>query len=51
MTGVGYELINEPYAQNPGKPDAPLLAPLYARLNDAIRAVDTEHIVFYSTSR
>ena len=50
VSGVlGYELINEPYAQNPAKPDAPLLAPLYARLNAAIRAVDTEHIVFYES--
>jgi endoglycosylceramidase len=53
---LGYELINEPWVGNiwadplliePGVADAKNLAPLYSILNDAIRKVDKEHIVFF----
>ncbi len=44
-------MIGDPYKDprvlEPGWADAHLLAPLYAKLHTAIRAVDTQHVIFF----
>mmetsp|Transcript_8442 Transcript_8442/g.23820 ORF Transcript_8442/g.23820 Transcript_8442/m.23820 type:complete len:539 (+) Transcript_8442:241-1857(+) len=56
---LGYELINEPWAGDiytnkslllPGRADLINLEPMYARVNDAIREIDDEHIIFFDRS-
>jgi len=54
---VGYELINEPWMGdiyrhpdlllNPASADRKHLAPLYEKLNQAIRSIDNDHLIFY----
>ena len=53
---LGYEILNEPFLgdllQHPslleaGEADRRNLAPLYARVHDAIRRVDDQHIILY----
>jgi endoglucanase len=44
---LGYDLLNEPIPHFPKlAPLNPLLEPLYKKVRDAIRAVDTHHIIF-----
>eukprot|EP01094_Clydonella_sp_ATCC50884_P025311 TRINITY_DN6604_c0_g2_i1.p1 TRINITY_DN6604_c0_g2~~TRINITY_DN6604_c0_g2_i1.p1 ORF type:complete len:554 (+),score=159.76 TRINITY_DN6604_c0_g2_i1:65-1663(+) len=54
---LGYELINEPWCGDlykqpslllkPGLADTQNLAPMYEHLNDAIREIDNEHVIFF----
>jgi len=57
---LGYEIINEPWAGDiykhpkallePGYADQNFLFPLYQNIYNAIREVDTEHIVFFESA-
>lgn len=57
---LGYEIINEPWAGDiykhpkallePGYADQQFLFPMYQKVYNAIREVDTEHIVFFESA-
>ncbi|NNE71980.1 MAG: cellulase family glycosylhydrolase [Rhodothermales bacterium] len=43
---IGYDLLNEPVTPNSIGDGAQALRDLYGRLRDAVRAIDTDHILF-----